>query len=273
MPELPEVETIVRYLRPRICGRRILSMESDTPRIFRGSQRQQITNPKRIYEYTRHAVIGKKIKSVERFGKNIAFVLSSGNNLLIHLMMTGQILLNPDRKSPHDRMRIDLSGGVRLIFNDVRKFGRLRLAANPQDLVGPDPLKISLAEFRNRLRKKNGIIKSLLLNQNIISGIGNIYADETLFESKIRPERNASSISRLEAKKLYQAIIRIMQRATKVGGSSVAAYRLLDTTRGNYAREHKVYGKAGQMCVNCHKPLEKIIIQSRTTIFCPRCQK
>ncbi|KKU04304.1 MAG: Formamidopyrimidine-DNA glycolase [Parcubacteria group bacterium GW2011_GWA2_45_30] len=248
-------------------------MESDTPRIFRGSQRQQITNPKRIYEYTRHAVIGKKIKSVERFGKNIAFVLSSGNNLLIHLMMTGQILLNPDRKSPHDRMRIDLSGGVRLIFNDVRKFGRVRLAANPQDLVGPDPLKISLAEFRNRLRKKNGIIKSLLLNQNIISGIGNIYADEVLWFAGIRSLRRGRDLSSAELSRLYRACRRVLKNAINKEGTTMRNYRKPDDSEGGYYAVRKVYQRTGEKCSRDGAIIKRIVVGQRATHFCPKHQK
>jgi formamidopyrimidine-DNA glycosylase len=111
------------------------------------------------------------------------------------------------------------------------------------------------------------------MDQKIVTGLGNIYADESLFEAKIRPDRNTSTISSLEAEKLHTAIIRILKKAIKMGGSSVATYRLLDNTRGNYAREHKVYGKDGQKCVNCGTPLKKIIISGRTTIFCEKCQR
>ena len=110
------------------------------------------------------------------------------------------------------------------------------------------------------------------MDQKIVTGLGNIYADESLFEAKIRPDRQAMSISNKEARKLHKAIIRILKRAIHVGGSSVATYRLLDNTRGNYAREHKVYGKDGEKCVNCDTQLKKIIIQGRTTIFCENCQ-
>ncbi|KKS11248.1 MAG: Formamidopyrimidine-DNA glycosylase, partial [Parcubacteria group bacterium GW2011_GWB1_41_5] len=243
---------------------------------------------------------GEKFISVERRAKNLIFKLSHGKVILVHLKMSGQFvymsnsnngrvigghpieLSEKELPNKHTHVIFELEKGT-LYYNDTRMFGYLLfypnteafLAENHFGLYGLEPLskEFNLKYLVNALKNKKGKMKAVLMNQKIVTGLGNIYADETLFESKIRPERNASSISRLEAKKLYQAIIRIMQRATKVGGSSVAAYRLLDTTRGNYAREHKVYGKAGQMCVNCHKPLEKIIIQSRTTIFCPRCQK
>ncbi len=133
--------------------------------------------------------------------------------------------------------------------------------------------KFTLKYFNESLKNKVGKIKAVLMDQSIVTGIGNIYADESLFESKIRPDRKASSLKPVEVEKLYKAILRILKRAIKVGGSSVATYRLLDNSRGNYAREHKVYGKDGQKCPNCKKPFQKILIQTRTTIFCPNCQK
>jgi len=111
------------------------------------------------------------------------------------------------------------------------------------------------------------------MEQKIVTGLGNIYADESLFEAKIRPDRSASSLKKQEVIRLYSAILRIMHRAIQIGGSSVATYRLLDNTRGNYAREHKVYGKDGKLCINCKKSLTKTVVAGRTTIFCPNCQK
>ena len=142
-------------------------------------------------------------------------------------------------------------------------------------LLGLEPMdrKFTLKYFEEALAKKVGRIKSILVDQSVVTGLGNIYADECLFEAKIRPYRNSSSVTHTEVARLYTAIKRILKRAIEVGGSSVATYRLLDDTRGNYAREHKVYGKEGQKCPRCGKPLKKILIQSRTTIFCPSCQK
>ena len=140
-------------------------------------------------------------------------------------------------------------------------------------ILEPFDKKFTLEYFRNSLQNKKGKIKAVLMDQTIVTGLGNIYADESLFESKIRPDRPASSLKPVEIKLLYKAILRILNHAVKVGGSSVATYRLLDETKGNYAREHKVYGKAGGKCPRCGKRLRKILIQSRTTIFCPNCQK
>jgi len=182
----------------------------------------------------------------------------------------------------HTHIIFELERGI-LYYNDTRMFGYLLYHPNTKTfesknhfiMYGLEPLdqKFTVKYFFNSLQKKKSKIKTALMNQQIVTGLGNIYADEILFEAKIRPDRSTNSISLRETKKLHTAILRIIKRAIKVGGSSVATYRLLDETRGNYAREHKVYGKAGQMCTNCGKLLEKTIIQSRTTIFCPNCQK
>lgn len=189
----------------------------------------------------------------------------------------------------HTHLIFELERGT-LYYNDTRMFGYLLYypslqafeAENHFVMYGLEPLSKEFTSeyFFDALQGKKGRgkggagkIKAVLMDQKIVTGLGNIYADESLFEAKIRPDRKASSVSKPEARKLYKAIIRIIKRAIKVGGSSVATYRLLDQTRGNYAREHKVYGKAGKMCPNCGKPLQKIKIQTRTTIFCPHCQK
>jgi formamidopyrimidine-DNA glycosylase len=170
-----------------------------------------------------------------------------------------------------------------LYYNDTRTFGYLLYFPSLKDFekennfseLGVEPLEKTFTEkyFIEALKNKKNKIKAVLMNQDIVTGIGNIYADESLFESGIRPDRSASSLKTIKISKLRKAIIRIMRRAIKVGGSSVATYRLLDETRGNYAREHKVYGRSGENCVRCKTPLKKILIQTRTTIFCPHCQK
>ncbi|MBI2122457.1 MAG: bifunctional DNA-formamidopyrimidine glycosylase/DNA-(apurinic or apyrimidinic site) lyase [Candidatus Sungbacteria bacterium] len=272
MPELPEVETIVRYLRPRICGRRILSMESGTMRLFRGSHHQRITNPKRIYKHTKRTVIGKEIKNVKRFGKNIALVLSSGDNLLIHLMMTGQILLNPKDKKPHDRMEMRLSGGTRLIFNDTRKFGRVRLVKNPQSLVGSDPLRIRFNDFNKLVSSRTGALKSVLLNQQVLSGIGNIYADEALWSAGIHPLRKASDLSATELKGLYRACRSVLNTAIKKEGTTFRDYRKPDDSEGGYYAIRKVYQRTGERCSRDGAIIKRIVIGQRATHYCPKHQ-
>jgi len=182
----------------------------------------------------------------------------------------------------HSHIIFELQKGT-LYYNDTRMFGYLlyypTLKSFEQEnhfaLLGLEPLdkNFTLEYFEKSLRDKKGRIKAILMDQSIVTGLGNIYADETLFESRIHPERPATSITLSEIKLLHKAILRIISRAIEVGGSSVATYRLIDLSQGNYAREHKVYGKEGTNCPRCHHPLKKILIQTRTTIFCPHCQK
>lgn len=182
----------------------------------------------------------------------------------------------------HTHIIFHLSNGT-LYYNDTRMFGYVLYYPNQKEFdkenhfkkLGLEPVEkdFNSAYFSQKLKTKKGKIKAVLLNQDIVTGVGNIYADESLFEAKIRPDRQANTLKIDEVLKLHKSITRIIKKAITVGGSSVATYRLLDDTEGNYAREHKVYGKVGKKCVNCEQKLEKIIIQSRTTIFCKNCQK
>jgi formamidopyrimidine-DNA glycosylase len=182
----------------------------------------------------------------------------------------------------HSHVIFELEKGT-LYYNDTRMFGYLLYypsiekfeTGNHFKLVGPEPLgqEFTVEYFRNALVNKKGKIKAVLMNQDVVAGLGNIYVDESLFESRISPLRNANSLYPKEIEFLHKAIQRILKKAVELGGSSVATYRLLDMSRGNYAREHKVYGKEGEKCFRCDKPLKKILIQTRTTIFCPHCQK
>jgi formamidopyrimidine-DNA glycosylase len=150
-------------------------------------------------------------------------------------------------------------------FEEENHFGNL----------GVEPLSKSFTRkyFEESLKTKKSNIKTILMGQDVVTGVGNIYTDESLFEAGIKPTRPGISLKKEEVVKLHKAIVRIITRAIKVGGSSVATYRLIDDSRGNYAREHKVYGKEGKPCVKCGTPLKRILIQNRTTIFCPSCQK
>ncbi len=182
----------------------------------------------------------------------------------------------------HTHIIFELDKGT-LYYNDTRMFGHLLYYPNQKAFekenhfgsYGVEPLgkDFTVKYFAENLKRKTGKIKAVLMEQKIVTGLGNIYADECLFESGIRPDRTPASLSDLEIKKLHKAIVRIVKRAIKVGGSSVDTYRLLDNTRGNYAHEHKVYGKGGELCTNCKKHLTKTTIAGRTTIFCKNCQK
>lgn len=299
MPELPEVENLKMGLVKNILNQKILSVEIRKPKLVAGKGTLRKISTKKKNEFIK-GVTGEKFIEIERRAKNLIFKLSHGKIILAHLKMSGQFvyqakkdgsltsgghpieLSETELPNKHSHIIFKLNNGV-LYYNDTRMFGYLLYypnikafeAENHFAMYGVEPLSKEFTHkyFFEAIKNKKGKIKVVLMNQEIVTGLGNIYADESLFEAKIRPDRQASSLSSKETEKLYKAIIRILKRAIQVGGSSVATYRLLDNTRGNYAREHKVYGKDGEKCVNCGKPLQKIIIQNRTTIFCENCQK
>jgi len=309
MPELPEVENLRRGLEKSILGQRILRVEVNKPKLVSGKGTLRKASVKKVKEFTK-GLKGEKFLKVERRAKNLIFHLSHGKIILAHLKMTGQFAYSPrealakwgqlksrNKKivgghpieisesqlpNKHTHIIFELDRGT-LYYNDTRMFGYVLYypsveafeKENHFEKLGVEPLSKEFTEnyFRESLKGKSGKIKTVLMNQGVVTGVGNIYADESLFEAKIRPTRSANSLKLTEIKKLGNAIVRIMKRATKVGGSSVATYRLLDQSRSNYAREHKVYGKAGLPCKKCKTKLQKTTIQNRTTIFCPICQK
>ncbi len=300
MPELPEVENLRLGLERNIVGQKVLRVEVRKPKLVSGKGNVRTASNKKAREFE-EGLKNEHIWAVERRAKNLIFRFVSGKVMLVHLKMSGQFVYQAkDRKgekiigghpieisesvlpNKHTHIIFDLEKGT-LYYNDTRMFGYLLYyptvemfeKANHFELYGLEPFdpQFTLKYLLESLKNKKSKIKAVLMNQEIVVGLGNIYADESLFEARIRPMRPALSLGPTEVENLYKAILRIMKRAVKVGGSSVATYRLLDETRGNYAREHKVYGKEDQPCPNCGKPLVKTIIQSRTTIFCPNCQK
>lgn len=299
MPELPEVENLRLGLEKYILGQKIKSVVVNKPKLVSGKGTLRTASPKKVKEFIL-GVTGEKFVAVERRAKNLIFKLSNGKILIAHLKMTGQFVYKDSKSkndvigghpieisektlpNKHTHIIFDLHSGT-LYFNDTRMFGYVLFYPNEKTFekeghfkdYGVEPLSkdFTLKYFADALKGKSGNIKALLMNQDIVTGIGNIYADESLFQAKINPKRIGKSLKPDEVKTLHQKIVSILDRAVKVGGSSVATYRLIDDSRGNYAREHKVYGKAGQNCVNCGAKLKKILIQSRTTVFCPNCQK
>jgi len=226
--------------------------------------------------------------------------LEEGGVVLVHLKMTGQLVYQSnqldqtvwgghpiqltDQKLPnkHTYIIFTLEDGY-LYYNDVRQFGYI-LYFDSMDVInelghfddlGWEPLDedFTLAAFTEKLKDRKGILKKVFLDQKIVVGLGNIYADEVCFEAGIRPDRKIESLSKKEIAKLYQAIVRIIPRAIELGGSSVADYLLADGSRGNYAREHKVYKRAGKECFKCGKKLIKTEVAGRTTVFCEFDQK
>ncbi|MEY3470849.1 MAG: hypothetical protein RLZZ223_199 [Candidatus Parcubacteria bacterium] len=298
MPELPEVESLRRSLKPYIVGKYIKSIVVNKPKLVSGAGtvRQPLDSKKQEFETK---PIGTQIIDITRVAKNLMVHLSDGQIILVHLKMTGQLVYQDDKhnkvlgghpielsesKLPnqHSHIVFELDQGT-LYYNDVRMFGYVLLYPNLDtiyklghfDKIGLDPFDISFTEeyiYKN-LKTKKSKLKTVLLNQSIVTGLGNIYADEVCFRSGILPTRLASTLTRKEIAKLYQAITEIIPKAVEMGGSSIANYILADGSRGTYAREHKVYGKSGHNCYQCSKVLQKTVINSRTTVYCKFCQK
>ena len=293
MPELPEVETIVRTLRPLVTGRRILDAE------FRSRDSNGALSPalRRIFpDSTDEFLDGIRsawIEGVRRYGKNLIFDLRPANGagpsrrLLVHLGMTGRLTCEntPEFRSPHTHLVVCLDEpglvpsaveGRWLHYTDIRRFGRLRLVDSSADelgKLGPDPLEISFPEFAERLRSRRAMLKSLLLDQRFLRGLGNIYADESLFRARIHPTALAAHLTREQARRLHRAIRETLRRAIAAGGSSISDYVDGQGRAGYFQHEHQVYQRTGQPCVRCRCRIQKILIASRSTHFCPRCQR
>jgi formamidopyrimidine-DNA glycosylase len=199
-------------------------------------------------------------------------------NLLVHLRMTGGFYLTQGalKKGLHDRAILQLSGGLNLHFRDPRKFGRWRLFAAPVGL-GPDALTVTQKQFFQALEKQNKVLKALLLDQSFVAGVGNIYADEALFEARLDPRRKSGSLSDAEKLALYKAVTKVIKAGVRNKGTSLGSgqgnYVDLNGKAGGHREKVKVYGCAGQPCTVCGQPLHKIQIAQRTTVFCAHCQK
>jgi formamidopyrimidine-DNA glycosylase len=259
MPELPEVETIVRALAPRLRGRRIVSAEILHARTVRHSHHDVAAN-----------ATGQRIREVARRGKFIVVELDAGC-LTIHLGMTGQLLLDAQRGT-HTRAIFQLDDTT-LTFDDIRTFGSIEWAPTPErtERLGPEPLGADTASFFASIRGRKAPIKSLLLNQTVLRGIGNIYADEALFRAGIRP--SACGLSRPRAERLLASIKEVLADAILYRGSSVSDYVDTEGRRGSFQDRHRVYGRQGLPCPNCGTPIKRTVIAQRGTHYCPRCQR
>jgi formamidopyrimidine-DNA glycosylase len=259
MPELPEVETIVRALAPRIQGRRILSAEILHPRTVRLSRHDVAAK-----------ATGRRIREVVRRGKFIIMQLDRGC-LTVHLGMTGQLLLNCPTTA-YTRAIFQLEDAT-LTFDDIRTFGSIEWAPTPErtERLGPEPLTADAASFCDSIRARKAPIKTLLLNQTILRGIGNIYTDEALFRAGIKP--SAQNVSRSRAKRLLDSIKEVLTEAILHRGSSVSDYVDMEGRRGSFQERHRVYGREGLPCPNCGTPIKRTIIAQRGTHYCPRCQR
>jgi formamidopyrimidine-DNA glycosylase len=291
LPELPEVETIVADLRPHLVGRTIVSCELPFPRIVRHPEPEEFID----------SIAGMRIESVGRRGKFIMVGLGDGMLLVVHLGMTGQLRL-VDADAPvetHTHAIFTLDADVapppalratsqqvgsrrHLRYRDPRRFGRLLLGTEEALLLsktlprlGPEPIDPGFAadELYRRLRRRRTSLKAVLLDQAAIAGVGNIYADESLHRARLRPDRLASSVSRKSAQRLHESLRVSLQVAIENRGSSVDTYRDAWGELGGQQEELLVYGRAGEPCFTCGRPLSVIRLAGRTTVFCRRCQR
>lgn len=266
MPELPEVETIKRDLQQAILGKKIVKVCLHNPKVVRQPSPAVF---KRSLE-------GRKIKNILRQAKLLIFELSDGKFLTIHLKMTGQLVYPGGGKN--SRVAIQFSDGSVLDFNDQRLFGELRVVGDWKKLkfiqnLGPEPFDLTFSDFTDMLSKKKTKIKSLLLDQSFISGIGNIYAAEILFRAKINPQRQAQRLTKSEKEALLKETKKVLSSAIKHGGSSVDDYIRVSGKPGDYVRFHRVYNRLGKPCFVCKSPIKRITQGGRGTYFCAKCQK
>ncbi|HVN03633.1 MAG TPA: bifunctional DNA-formamidopyrimidine glycosylase/DNA-(apurinic or apyrimidinic site) lyase [Bryobacteraceae bacterium] len=262
MPELPEVETVARSIA-RIVGRRIVSAEFTCLRILRG-------NPDEMSA----ALAGRRIRGIERRGKFIVIQLDAGWSFIVHLGMTGKLLLG-GTPGKHTHAVINLDRGV-LRYEDQRQFGKLEVGRGlPARLekLGPEPLEISPAEFAARLKRRKARIKAVLLDQHFLRGLGNIYADETLFRAGVHPLAIGARLRPDRVKRLHAAIVEVLTQAIAKGGSSISDYVDAEGRSGFFQFEHRVYQRTGEPCVTCGTPVRRIWVAQRGTHYCPKCQR
>jgi len=269
MPELPEVETIVRQLRARgVEGREILSVKVNWPRMV---------EPLSVASFSKQ-IRGTTINEISRVGKWMLFSLSSGKTIMIHLRMAGSFSMESGQ---YDRIVLKLSDGLSLYYRDTRKFGRWKLVDDPQEILGrlgPDALtrQFSRRYFSEAMNSHHRMVKPLILDQSVVAGLGNIYADEALWKSKIHPERRSDSLTDGELENLFEAIKHVLKIGVKSRGTSLGDgktnYRDVEGESGGHREKVKAYGRSGKPCGRCKTMLEKIIVAQRGTTFCPNCQ-
>jgi len=269
MPELPEVETIKRDLAPRIVGRSFGAVTLNWPKTV------QIPSP----EGFSRGLVGKCIRELDRRGKYLIFRLAGGEALILHLRMSGSLLIDPQGEpDPYYRAVFLLDDGARLYLRDPRKLGRMWLVEDESVVVGrlgPEPLGpgFTAEVLRERAKKRSAPIKAVLCDQSFLAGVGNMYADEALFGAGIHPLRRANSLSVDEIGRLHRAIRRVLEEAIGSHGASITDYRRPDGEPGAAQSVFKVAHRGGQPCPVCATPIQRIPIRKRGTYFCPNCQK
>jgi formamidopyrimidine-DNA glycosylase len=267
MPELPEVETIKNELAPWVVGQSFTQVAILDSELVCGGSAEEV----------RRGLIGQKVESLGRRGKYLIFHLSNGRSLVIHLRMTGVLLLNPRGVDRYARAVFHLSNGHRLVFSDRRRLGLIWLVDDADTVVcklGPEPLDESFTPgiLGQRLSRHHVPVKAALLDQCIVAGIGNMYADEALFAARIHPLRKADALSPAEVQTLHQCIRKVLGAAIGSKGASVDTYVRPEGELGTAHFDFKVAHKGGEPCPACGSTVERVLVQNRGTCFCPRCQ-
>ena len=289
MPELPEVEVVKRSLTNKTQNLIVKAVKINDGRLRYKINRNKIKK-----------IIGLKFKKISRRSKYLLFFFNKDIVMLVHLGMTGKFFfvnskrrkyktsfyydLNEDKDKKHDRIIFDLSNNQKLIYNDIRKFGFIKILKNVDlDLnshlinLGPEPFEKNFNSeyFENYIRHRNRDIKDVLMDQKFISGIGNIYANEILFSSRLKPSRKAKLIKPHEIKRIIKFTKSILSRSIKLGGSSIKDFTSSNKKKGSYQQYFNVYGKKGEICPssNCKNKIIKIMISNRAAFYCSKCQK
>jgi len=289
MPELPEVEITVLDLNKKVLGRTFVDVWTDFKKMIKKSE---------SFEQFKKEIKGKKIQRIWRRGKNILLDLSDNKTLLIHQKLTGHLLIGnwkleignwkplkvgplQEKVNTYIHLMFWLDNGQMLALSDLRKFAKIELLDQKNlkkelSSLGPEPLEkeFTFEKFKESLkRKKKGKIKQVLMAQEIIAGIGNIYSDEILWEAKIHPFKDVSKLNESEFKNIYQAIKEILPKAIRLGGESISDFRRISGERGYFDKERKVYRREGEKCSRCGTIIKRIKLTNRSTYFCPTCQK
>jgi formamidopyrimidine-DNA glycosylase len=276
MPELPEVETVVRGLRVSLPGRTVVEV--------RFGKTDFVEDPAAIAE----RLPGMRISDVTRLGKFIRVALEPGVpqaaalprlNLIIHLGMTGRltVIRSCEPVAPHTHVFFSLDDGRDLRYTDIRRFGRMLLVPEPEftkfkERLGKEPLEIGAEEFRQYFGSRRARVKALLLDQSVLCGIGNIYADESLFRARLHPARIAETLTKEQLLALQRAIRQVLEEAIRFRGSSISDYLDSEGKKGEFQLRHRVYQRDGKPCFRCKSVIRRVIVAGRSSHFCPKCQ-
>lgn len=294
MPELPEVQTTVNGLNKKVLNRTFVDVWSDWEKIVK-----KPNPPAGGFEHFKKEIKNKKIIKIWRRAKNVIFDLSENYSLLVHQKMTGHLLVGkwilenniwkPEKEGPLNdpynrflHLIFFLDNKEMIALSDARKFAKVELWKTEELLnskefksLGPEPLEKSFTfeKFKNILAGKKGKVKQIIMDQNIIAGVGNIYASEALWQAKIHPEKSVAKLNKKELKLLYQAIKKVLELGVKSGGESFSDYRKPDGSKGDFDTERKAYKRENQKCKRCGTKIKRIKVAQRSAFFCPHCQK